>query len=54
MVAGLQELDAARSVRAPLSTTLIHSSEDAVLVEAPLLTDQAKAVGDWVECTASG
>ncbi|MGW5432441.1 MBL fold metallo-hydrolase [Streptomyces sp. NPDC004059] len=34
---------------APLSTTLIYGRDDAVLVEAPLLADQAKEVGDWVE-----
>ncbi|MFJ7072958.1 MBL fold metallo-hydrolase [Streptomyces sp. NPDC098781] len=33
----------------PLSTTLIYGREDAVLVEAPLLTDQAEQVGDWIE-----
>jgi glyoxylase-like metal-dependent hydrolase (beta-lactamase superfamily II) len=33
----------------PLSTTLIYGKNDAVLVDPPLTTDQAKAVGDWVE-----
>jgi len=33
----------------PLATTLIYGENDAVLAEAPLTTDQAKAVGDWVE-----
>lgn len=33
----------------PLSSTLIHGRDNAVLVDPPLLTDQAKAVGDWVE-----
>jgi hypothetical protein len=37
----------------PLSTTLIYGKNDAVLVDPPLTTDQAKAVGDWVETPAS-
>ncbi|MFG2078103.1 MBL fold metallo-hydrolase [Nonomuraea maritima] len=33
----------------PLSTTLVHGERDAVLVDPPMTTDQAVAVGDWVE-----
>lgn len=33
----------------PLATTLIYGKKDAVLVDPPLTTGQAKAVGDWVE-----
>jgi glyoxylase-like metal-dependent hydrolase (beta-lactamase superfamily II) len=35
----------------PLATTLIYGEHDAVLAEAPLTTDQAAAVGDWVEAS---
>jgi glyoxylase-like metal-dependent hydrolase (beta-lactamase superfamily II) len=32
----------------PQASTLIHGAEDAVLVDAPLTADQARALGDWV------
>jgi glyoxylase-like metal-dependent hydrolase (beta-lactamase superfamily II) len=35
----------------PASITLIHGERDAVLVDPPLTTHQAKAVGDWVEAS---
>jgi glyoxylase-like metal-dependent hydrolase (beta-lactamase superfamily II) len=34
---------------APLSTTLVSGARDAVLVDPPLTTVQARAVGDWVD-----
>jgi glyoxylase-like metal-dependent hydrolase (beta-lactamase superfamily II) len=33
----------------PLSTTLIHGREDAILVDPPFIDDQVQAVADWVE-----
>lgn len=33
----------------PASITLVHGERDAVLVDPPLTTHQAQAVGDWVE-----
>ncbi|MEU9413479.1 MBL fold metallo-hydrolase [Streptomyces sp. NPDC048281] len=33
----------------PMSTTLIHGERNAVLVDPPLTTEQARKVGDWVE-----
>ena len=35
----------------PLATTLIDGRNDAVLVDSPLTTEQANAVGDWIEAT---
>lgn len=35
----------------PLTTTLVHGERDAVLVDPPLTTDQARAVGDWAEAS---
>jgi glyoxylase-like metal-dependent hydrolase (beta-lactamase superfamily II) len=35
----------------PQATTLIYGSEDAVLTDPPLTTDQARLVGDWVAAT---
>jgi glyoxylase-like metal-dependent hydrolase (beta-lactamase superfamily II) len=32
----------------PQASTLIYGSEDAVLTDPPLTTDQARALGDWV------
>ena len=32
----------------PQASTLVHGAEDAVLVDAPLTADQARALGDWV------
>jgi hypothetical protein len=32
-----------------LSTTLIYGTNDAVLVDPPLTTDQAASVGDWIK-----
>jgi len=32
----------------PAASTLIYGSEDAVLTDPPLTTDQARALGDWV------
>ncbi|WP_349319160.1 MBL fold metallo-hydrolase [Mycolicibacterium canariasense] len=40
-----------RRMFSPLSITLILGEADAVLVDAPLTTDQAAAVGDWVAST---
>ncbi|MFD3925647.1 MBL fold metallo-hydrolase [Streptomyces sp. NPDC058614] len=33
----------------PIAVTLVHGRQDAVLVDPPLTTEQAVAVGDWVE-----
>ena len=38
-----------RRMFSPLSTTLIYGSNDAVLVDPPLTTDQAASVGDWIK-----
>lgn len=35
----------------PIAVTLIKGERDAVLVDPPLTTEQAKAVGDWVEAS---
>jgi glyoxylase-like metal-dependent hydrolase (beta-lactamase superfamily II) len=35
----------------PLTSTLIYGERDAVLVDPPLTTDQAKALGDWIEAS---
>jgi glyoxylase-like metal-dependent hydrolase (beta-lactamase superfamily II) len=40
-----------RHMFSPLATTLIYGKNDAVLVDPPLTSDQAKAVGDWVEAS---
>ena len=32
----------------PQASTLIYGSEDAVLIDAPITTDQARLLGDWV------
>lgn len=40
-----------RHMFSPLSSTLIYGKNDAVLTDPPLTTDQAKAVGDWVEAS---
>jgi glyoxylase-like metal-dependent hydrolase (beta-lactamase superfamily II) len=32
----------------PEASTLIYGSEDAVLIDPPMTTDQAQALGDWV------
>lgn len=40
-----------RRMFSPLSITLIFGETDAVLVDAPLTTAQAEAVGDWVVST---
>ncbi|MDH6115563.1 glyoxylase-like metal-dependent hydrolase (beta-lactamase superfamily II) [Kitasatospora sp. MAP12-15] len=33
----------------PIAVTLVHGTRDAVLVDPPLTTAQAQAVGDWVQ-----
>ena len=38
-----------RRMFSPLSTTLIYGTNDAVLVDPPLTTDQAASVGDWIK-----
>jgi glyoxylase-like metal-dependent hydrolase (beta-lactamase superfamily II) len=38
-------------VWSPLSTTLIHGHNDAVLVDPPFTREQAQAVGDWVRAS---
>ncbi|MEV8091658.1 MBL fold metallo-hydrolase [Streptomyces nigra] len=40
-----------RRMFSPLSITLVHGERDAVLVDPPLTSEQAEAVGDWVEST---
>ncbi|MGW7545044.1 MBL fold metallo-hydrolase [Streptomyces sp. NPDC054770] len=35
----------------PIAVTLIHGTQDAVLVDPPLTLEQAQAVGDWVEAS---
>jgi glyoxylase-like metal-dependent hydrolase (beta-lactamase superfamily II) len=40
-----------RPVWSPLSTTLIHGHNDAVLVDPPFTREQAQAVGDWVRAS---
>lgn len=40
-----------RRMFSPLSVTLLHGEQDAVLVDPPLTSAQAEAVGDWVEAT---
>ncbi|MEW1777400.1 MBL fold metallo-hydrolase [Streptomyces sp. NPDC086777] len=40
-----------RRMFSPLSVTLVHGEQDAVLVDPPLTSVQAEAVGDWVEAT---
>lgn len=40
-----------RRMFSPLSTTLIYGSNDAVLVDPPLTTDQAASVGDWIKAS---
>jgi glyoxylase-like metal-dependent hydrolase (beta-lactamase superfamily II) len=40
-----------RHMFSPLASTLIYGGNDAVLVDAPLTNDQAKAVGAWVEAS---
>lgn len=34
---------------APVAVTLIHGERDAVLVDPPFTSDQARKVGDWIE-----
>ncbi|KOG71231.1 metallo-beta-lactamase domain protein [Streptomyces antibioticus] len=38
-----------RRMFSPLSVTLVHGERDAVLVDPPLTTAQAEAVGEWIE-----
>jgi len=38
-----------RRMFSALSTTLIYGTNDAVLVDPPLTTDQAASVGDWIK-----
>ncbi|MFF6993289.1 MBL fold metallo-hydrolase [Streptomyces sp. NPDC010273] len=40
-----------RRMFSPLSVTLLRGEQDAVLVDPPLTSAQAEAVGDWVEAT---
>jgi glyoxylase-like metal-dependent hydrolase (beta-lactamase superfamily II) len=40
-----------RLMWSPLSATLIHGRTDAVLVDPPFTTEQAGAVGDWVQAS---
>ena len=40
-----------RRMWSPLSTTLIHGHNDAVLVDPPFTREQAHAVGDWVQAS---
>ncbi|MFJ9725036.1 MBL fold metallo-hydrolase [Streptomyces sp. NPDC101209] len=40
-----------RRMFSPLSVTLVHAERDAVLIDPPLTSAQAEAVGDWVEAT---
>jgi glyoxylase-like metal-dependent hydrolase (beta-lactamase superfamily II) len=40
-----------RRMFSPLSVTLVHGERDAVLIDPPLTSAQAEAVGDWVEAT---
>jgi glyoxylase-like metal-dependent hydrolase (beta-lactamase superfamily II) len=40
-----------RPIWSPLSTTLIHGQNDAVLVDPPFTRDQAQAVSDWVQAS---
>jgi glyoxylase-like metal-dependent hydrolase (beta-lactamase superfamily II) len=40
-----------RPMWSPLSTTLIHGHNHAVLVDPPFTRDQAQAVGDWVQAS---
>jgi glyoxylase-like metal-dependent hydrolase (beta-lactamase superfamily II) len=35
----------------PLASTLVYGQNDAILVDPPLTTDQAKALGDWIEAS---
>ncbi|MEY9875578.1 glyoxylase-like metal-dependent hydrolase (beta-lactamase superfamily II) [Streptacidiphilus sp. MAP12-33] len=35
----------------PIATTLVHGGRDAILVDPPLTTAQAQAVGDWVQAS---
>ncbi|MFD0275166.1 MBL fold metallo-hydrolase [Kitasatospora sp. NPDC127111] len=35
----------------PIAVTLVHGRQDAVLVDPPLTTEQARSVGDWVEAS---
>lgn len=56
LVSGSRELalpdrlpDGGARTWAPLSTTLVSGASHAVLVDPPLTTDQARAVGDWVD-----
>jgi glyoxylase-like metal-dependent hydrolase (beta-lactamase superfamily II) len=40
-----------RAMWSPLSTTLIHGHNDAVLVDPPFTREQAQAVIDWVQAS---
>jgi glyoxylase-like metal-dependent hydrolase (beta-lactamase superfamily II) len=40
-----------RHMFSPLATTLIYGESDAVLVDPPLTSDQATAVGGWVDAS---
>ncbi len=40
-----------RRMFSPLSATLIYGTNDAVLVDPPLTTDQAASVGDWIKAS---
>ena len=40
-----------RRMFSPLSTTLIYGTNDAVVVDPPLTTDQAASVGDWIKAS---
>ncbi|MGW0086773.1 MBL fold metallo-hydrolase [Streptomyces sp. NPDC003393] len=40
-----------RRMFSPLSVTLVHGERDAVLVDPPLTSAQAEAVGEWIEAT---
>lgn len=38
-----------RRMFSPITSTLIHGADDAVLVDPPLTSAQTEAVGDWIE-----
>ncbi|WP_431964233.1 MBL fold metallo-hydrolase [Actinacidiphila sp. bgisy160] len=40
-----------RRMFSPLSTTLVYGERDAVLVDPPLTSAQAQAVGEWIEAS---
>ncbi|MGW2964467.1 MBL fold metallo-hydrolase [Streptomyces sp. NPDC001220] len=46
---GLRMPDGQPIISSPITSTMIHSETDAVLVDPPFTRDQIKQTGDWIE-----